>query len=202
MRIHKTAAIALAATMMLGSAVAFAESRDDDRQANAIASAGFSLSDAIAAVKGKRKGTPFEAGLEEEEGKLIYKIKLVDKDGNVSRVFFDPNSGKLLKTSPEGLIEQIKSVFDSDDKRQIDTVRTAKVDLGRAVILAEQSSGGRALDARIENENGKILYGIELARNGISEAVNVEPQSGKVTQVSDKNDREDGEHEGEHEEKD
>ena len=199
MKLYKAAPIALAVAAVLGASTAFAENRDDDqRQAAAIASARVSLSDAIAAAEANAKGTPFEAGLEEEDNKLIYEIKFADKDGKVSRVFLDPGGGKIVETSPEGLMERAyKTVFDGDDKRQLDTVRTAKVDLNRAVSLAEQTSGGRAFDARVENENGKVVYEVELASNGGSEAVSVDPQSGQVIQLADE-ESEQGER-GEHE---
>jgi uncharacterized membrane protein YkoI len=73
----------------------------------------------------------------------------------------------------------------------------AKTTLAQAIAAAEQQTGGKAIDAGVENENGAIAFAIEVAKDNTVQKVLVDLQSGKVLKVAaaDSEHGEDGEHE-------
>ena len=63
----------------------------------------------------------------------------------------------------------------------------------QAIAAAEQQIGGRAIDARLENENGAMAFVVEVARDNSVQKVFVDLQSGNILKVVAA-DSEDGEH--------
>ena len=56
----------------------------------------------------------------------------------------------------------------------------ATVTMSQAIATAEQQAGGKATNAKLENETGKLLYEIKVAGNGKTTEVKVDAQDGKV----------------------
>ena len=76
----------------------------------------------------------------------------------------------------------------------------AKISLAQAVTTAEQHIGGRASRAELENENGRLVYGVEVADNIKTTDVKVDAIDGSI--VSAQTDPADHESEGRQEERD
>ncbi len=76
----------------------------------------------------------------------------------------------------------------------------AKISLAQAVMTAEQHVGGRASRAELENENGRPVYGVEVADNTKTTDVKVDAIDGSI--VSAQTDQADHESDGRHEERD
>ena len=57
----------------------------------------------------------------------------------------------------------------------------AKVSLSQAISAAEQSAGGRAIGAGVDNENGKVSISVDVAKGQGVQTVLVDPQTGQVT---------------------
>ena len=76
----------------------------------------------------------------------------------------------------------------------------AKISLAQAVTTAEQHVGGRASRAELENENGRLVYGVEVADNTKTTDVKVDAIDGSI--VSAQTDQADHESEGRQEERD
>lgn len=72
---------------------------------------------------------------------------------------------------------------------------TAKVSLDSAVGAALKAVPGKALEAELENDNGRLVYGVEIAQAGHQTAdVKVDAGNGKILKISaDRNDKEDQE---------
>ena len=77
---------------------------------------------------------------------------------------------------------------------------TARISLVQAVTTAEQHSGGRASRAELENENGRLVYGVEVSDNTKTTDVKVDATDGSV--VSAQVDQGDEESENRQEERD
>ncbi|MCL5965630.1 MAG: PepSY domain-containing protein [Deltaproteobacteria bacterium] len=75
----------------------------------------------------------------------------------------------------------------------------AKVSLLQATTAAEQHVQGKAIRAELEDENGALVYGVEVARGDKTMDVKVDSLSGKVLSVQADRDGASGEHEGESE---
>jgi len=56
----------------------------------------------------------------------------------------------------------------------------AKISLAQAVTTAEQHVGGRASRAELENENGRLVYGVEVADNTKTMDVKVDATDGSI----------------------
>jgi uncharacterized membrane protein YkoI len=71
---------------------------------------------------------------------------------------------------------------------------SAKISLAQAIATAEKESGGKAVDAGLENENGAMAFAIEVAKDNVVQKVLIDLQTGKVLKVVAA-DNDDGENE-------
>jgi uncharacterized membrane protein YkoI len=78
--------------------------------------------------------------------------------------------------------------------QEIASVLNAKTSLAQAIATAEQQSGGKAIDAGLENENGPMAFAVEVAKDNTIQKVLIDLQTGKVLKVV-ADDNEQGEHE-------
>jgi uncharacterized membrane protein YkoI len=74
-------------------------------------------------------------------------------------------------------------VGESGGAQEIATVVNAKTSLAQAIAAAEQQSGGKAIDAGLENENGAMAFAVDVAKDNIVQKVLVDLQTGKVLKM-------------------
>ncbi len=67
----------------------------------------------------------------------------------------------------------------TDNDAQVNLAQ-ARISLGQAVATAEQHAGGRASRAELQNENGRLVYGVEVADNSKTTDVKVDATDGHV----------------------
>jgi uncharacterized membrane protein YkoI len=79
-------------------------------------------------------------------------------------------------------------------------ITSAKVGLVQAASAAERHVGGQASRAELEDENGKLVYGVEVVRGRDVTDVKVDANDGRI--LSAQADKADQEHEGRGEERD
>jgi uncharacterized membrane protein YkoI len=86
---------------------------------------------------------------------------------------------------------------ENEGAQELATVVNAKTSLTQAIVAAEQQSGGKAIDAGLENENGAMAFAVDVAKDNTVQKVLVDLQSGKVLKVvaADSEQGENGEHE-------
>jgi uncharacterized membrane protein YkoI len=180
----------MAAVMVLGATgVAFAATgEDEERQEIAtVLGAKASVGQAITAAERKTGGRAMEIGVEEEKGAYLYEVKTVSKD-KVAEVFVDPASGQVVRTGDEGLIAK---VFDQEDQDEFAELAASSTTLAAAVATAEQHTGGKAIEASFDSEDGTMLFEVEVAKGDAVHKVMIDSASGKVLKVAT---AEDGEH--------
>jgi uncharacterized membrane protein YkoI len=80
--------------------------------------------------------------------------------------------------------------------QEVAALVNAKTTLAQAIAAAEQQTGGKAIDAGLENENGAMAFEIKVAKDNTVQKVLIDLQSGKVLKVAaaDSEHGEDGEH--------
>lgn len=83
---------------------------------------------------------------------------------------------------------------ENDRAQERAAVLNAKTSIVQAIAAAEQETGGKAIDAGLENQNGNMSYEVEVAKGDKVEKVLVDLQTGKVLKVAAA-DTEHGEHE-------
>lgn len=59
----------------------------------------------------------------------------------------------------------------------------AKISIAQAIATAEQQATGKASRAELQNENGRLVYGVEIAANGQAIDVKVDAIDGRVLSV-------------------
>lgn len=179
----------MAAVIALGTAgAAFASSgeKENANEISAVLNAKTSISQAVAAAEKQTGGRAMKVDVEHEKGIYLYEIKTVSKD-KVSEVFVDPASGKITRTDDEGMIAK---VFDSEDQAEFAMLAASPVTLAAAIVTAEQETAGKAVEAAFENEDGTMLFEIEVAKDKAVHNVMIDAASGKVVKVSAAEERE------------
>lgn len=182
---------ALAAAMVFGATgAAYAESggHENGKEIAAVLGAKTSAAQAIAAAEQKTGGRAMKIDVEKEKGAYLYEVKTVSKD-KISEVFVDLTSGQVTRTDDEGLIAR---TFDREDRDELAKLAASPTTLAAAITAAEQHTGGKAIEARFDDENGALLFKIEIAKDNTTQRVKIDSATGKVTKVSA---AEDGEHE-------
>ena len=59
-------------------------------------------------------------------------------------------------------------------------IAKARITLAQAVTAAEQHGGGRATRAELENENGRLVYGVEVTDATTTTDIKVDASDGKI----------------------
>lgn len=182
---------AMVAVMAMGAAgTVFAESgeHENSKEVTAVLGAKTSVAQAIAAAEQKTGGRAMKVDVEKQKGAYLYEVKTVSND-TVANVLVDPSTGQVVNTENEGFIAK---VFDREDKAEFAKLAAAPTTLAAAIATAEQHTGGKAIEASFDNENGAMLFKIEVAKDNAVHRVAVDSATGNVTKVSA---TEDGEHE-------
>ncbi len=182
---------ALAAVVALGATqAAFAKSgeHENGKEIAAVLGAKTSAAQAIAAAEQKTGGRAMKIDVEKEKGAYLYEVKTVAKD-KISEVFVDLTSGQVVRTDDEGLIDRI---FDRGDRDEFAKLAALPTTLAAAIATAEQHTSGKAIKAGFDDENGALLFKIEIAKDNTTQRVKIDSATGKVVKVSA---AEDGEHE-------
>ena len=77
-------------------------------------------------------------------------------------------------------------------------VAQARISLAQAIATAEQHTGGRASHAALQNENGRLVYGVEIANGATATDVKVDATDGRVVAAeADQADRHSEDRQGE-----
>jgi uncharacterized membrane protein YkoI len=70
-----------------------------------------------------------------------------------------------------------------DSAKELAALRNAKISLAQAIAGAEQKSGGKAISAGLNNENGAMAYGVEVVKGNTVQTVLVDLNSGEVVKI-------------------
>lgn len=154
------------------------ESKEEDEtkvEIQAFENAKVSLSDAISAAEKHTQGKAMDAAFADYNGGPAYQVKTFQHDA-VWDGIIDATSGEIIgegETTSE-------SDLDRDDKAELAAFKTAGHTLLQALKAAEEHAGGKAIDGGLEEVDGKVVYEIDVVKNGTLETVDVNPESGQV----------------------
>ena len=59
----------------------------------------------------------------------------------------------------------------------------SKVSLAEAITIAEKETGGKAIRAGTDEEDGTVLIKVSIAQNGSIKKVFLDPQTGKIVKT-------------------
>lgn len=170
------AVIAVGAT---GSAFASPGENENDREIAAVLGAKTSITQAIAAAEKQSGGRAMKIDVEKENGAFLYEVKTVSKD-KITEVLVDPASGQVVRTDDEGVIARI---FDRDDQDELARLAASPTTLAAAIATAEQHTGGKAIEARVDDDDDTMTFKVEVAKDNAVHKVRVDSATGKVMKV-------------------
>ena len=76
---------------------------------------------------------------------------------------------------------------------------SAKITLTQAITAAEQHVQGRAIKAELENENGRLVYEVEVVKQNMATDVKVDSTDGRIVSAkAEPQDQDRGHERGEH----
>jgi uncharacterized membrane protein YkoI len=161
---------------------------DEAREIEAVRRAPVSLPQAIATAEKQSKGRAVSAAAEETGSGVLYEITTF-AGGKIVEFQIDPQSGNVVKTEDEQV--QGEDADEYAGAGQLTTTLTA------AIASAEQATGGKAIEAGLDDENGKALYEVELAAaDGTIHKAHVDAADG-IVKTATGEDHDNGEHEDE-----
>lgn len=70
-----------------------------------------------------------------------------------------------------------------EEAQEAAAVINAKTSLAQAIASAEQQTGGKAIETGLENQDGVMLFEIEIAKGNTVQTVLVDSRTGKVVKV-------------------
>lgn len=73
----------------------------------------------------------------------------------------------------------------SDDEIDAATLAKANVALDQAITAAEQHTQGKAVQAELEDENGKLVYEVQVIKGATAMEVEVDATTGAVLSAKD-----------------
>lgn len=152
---------------------AWADQPPDAAAIRAFEGSKISLADAIAAAQKSAGGQAMDVSFQTTDGTPSYDATVFA--GGAAHDLTVNAATAAVTPGPEGATPEAK--LDAEDKAELAALRGARLSLTQAVAAAERD-GGRALDAGLEQRNGRVEYQIRTVRNGTLETVIVDPVSG------------------------
>jgi|GEM_PF-2654853 len=132
----------------------------------------------------QKAGEGIAIGVEVEGESALQFIEVtLLRDNEVLRVTLSPLTGEVIKVgSPEIIDSAIARLT-----KQYDSLKTSKITLQEAVIIAEEAEKGFAYHAHAEDMDDWTGYEVNVMSNGRSIQVVIDPESGRVVGRKTKN---------------
>lgn len=170
---------------------------NQDQEQAAYTLARTSLADAMKTALAAYPGKAASADINVENGYLVYGVEVVDNAGAVLDVKIDAGNGKILahdvgKDESNDSADNQAGDQDSSSAKGSTPAPSeesglaalsglAKVSLSGAIGSAQTAFPGTVLEAKLENENGFVVYGVEvISSSGARTDVKVDAGSGAV----------------------
>jgi uncharacterized membrane protein YkoI len=145
-------------------------------EAAAVESARLSVADIIAAAEKLQAGARvLDVSFEPKDGQPAYAVRTY-ANGKVWDGLLDGTSGAAID---HGTVMD-ESALDAEDKAELAALRGAKITLRQALASAENATGGRALNAGLEQVRGRAVWEILIQSATKSQQIHIDPITGKI----------------------
>ena len=150
------------------SYVAYAQTAEENQiQAELAKQATVTEEAAIKIALEQVPGTVEEVELEDENGTIVYEIEIRAEDGAEQEVDIDATTGDVVKVEAEDDEEER-----DDEQSQAELAKQATVTEEAAIKIALEQVPGTVEEVKLEDENGTIVYEIEVkAEDGTEQEV-------------------------------
>ena len=164
-------------TGVITTAASAATNVDEVRAAQA---AKISLKQAITIASKSASGILISADFDEDDSDAIGKGGVYELEFSTDSVNYevkvDANTGKIVKKETDRL--------DGDDINVYQVQKKAKIDIMKAINIAEKQTGGKILEIEFENDrdytNHTAYYKADLLKGNKIVSINVDANSGKT----------------------
>ena len=164
-------------TGVITTAASAASNVDEVRAAQA---AKISLKQAITIASKSASGILISADFDEDDSDAIGKGGIYELEFSTDSVNYeskvDANTGKIVKKETDRL--------DGDDINAYQVQKKAKIDIMKAINIAEKQTGGKILEIEFENDrdyaNHTAYYKADLLKGNKIVSINVDANSGKT----------------------
>lgn len=126
--------------------------------------------------------------LDEDDGMIVYEIKIKDKQDMLHEVKVDAKNGKILMTEMEDNDrdddENEMDEYISDKKEEQQLTKQAKISEKESHNIALQEVKGQITDSELDMENGKLVYSIEIIDKQNNEhEIEVDAKTGDILKI-------------------
>ena len=166
------------AAALLSSTLAQA-SQSAKHQAQELRRSKLTLIEAVLAAEKTDGGKTTTAEFNFKRGNpAVFQIKVLSPDGKkLTQYDVDPKTGSIKDTHNE-VLEKLLTRLSPEN------LRTTTTTLSHAIFLAQESSGGRALNADVDKKGDHLEFTVETVKlDGTAHKVKIDGATGKV--VSD-----------------
>ena len=162
-----------------------AEENDTQNQAELAKQAKITEEQATKTALEKVPGTVNEVELEDKNGTIVYGFEVVSTDGTQQDVKVDAQTGKIVKVEVDDEENgKENDEEENDTQTQAELAKQAKITEEQATKTALEKVPGTVNEVELEDENGTIVYGIEVvSTDGTQQDVKVDAQTGKIVKV-------------------
>lgn len=156
-----------------GGSDARAGADDDVVEANSLlGNSGIERAEAEDAALGAVSGKVMESSLDDDFGRAVYKVEVLDRDGRLHEVYVDAANGEILRRETE---DQEDSAEARSVSERVATDRSAAED------AALNEVPGDILGTSLEDEDGRAIYEVEiLGDDGDLHELYVDAESGQL----------------------
>jgi uncharacterized membrane protein YkoI len=174
--VHKTTILSLAILCATASAFAQPDPIPTDKEIKAFETVKISLAEAIRIAANKHKDARVvEVRFDSQAGQLAYKVRTY-QDNNVWEGAVDAWTGQTIG---DGTTTPV-SKLDEEDQLELAGLQKASIELAAAAALAEEKGSGKAINADLEETNGRIVYEITIVNNGAIRKFVIDPRTGQL----------------------
>lgn len=126
--------------------------------------------------------------LDEDDGMIVYEIKIKDKQDMLHEVKVDAKNGKILMTEMEDNDrdddENEMDEYISDKKEEQQLTKQAKISEKESHNIALQEVKGQITDSELDMENGKLVYSIKIIDKQNNEhEIEVDAKTGDILKI-------------------
>ena len=176
--IPATAVVVIVLSGIAAALVSFKKA-ENSQEMMAIMDAKITLAQAITAAEQETGGRAMQIGMEHEKGAYLYEIKALSK-GDVIEVFVDPMTEKITRQENQGLIAKYLDSHNRDEFAKL----ASSLSLANATTMAERQTGGTAIEAAFESEDGIALFEVKIAKDNATQLVKINAAFGQTLNMS------------------
>lgn len=156
-----------------GGSNAKAGADDDVVEANnLLRNSGIDRAEAEDAALGAVSGKVMESSLDDDFGRAVYKVEVLDRDGRLHEVYVDAANGEILRRETED---------QEDSAEALSLSERTSIDRNAAEDAALNEVSGDILGTSLEDEDGRAIYEVEiLGDDGDLHELYVDAESGQL----------------------